>query len=155
MFEEHMDGLDLVKDDLNDDTLYYYCEKSYCSSSEYESEYDYDVASDDVDKKVFDKVVIEDQHTPCTKFYDGHSNVKTNLFSDCEEPFEDLGLVSDFDIDDMCEYKLEQSFEYNLTMHKDTHLQGMCDPFPHVDYEAFIFEIDSMHDSSNKENSQF
>ena len=40
-------------------------------------------------------------------------------------------------------------------MHKDTHFQGMCDPFPHVEYDAFIFKTNSMHDSLNEEEFQF
>ena len=58
-------------------------------------------------------------------------------------------------MDDICEYKLECSFEYHPIMHKDTHFQGMCDPFPQVEYEAFTFENDSMHESFVREGFQF
>ena len=40
-------------------------------------------------------------------------------------------------------------------MHKDAHFQGMYDPFPQVEYEAFIFKNDIMHDSLNGESFQF
>ena len=46
------------------------------------------------------------------------SDVKTNLFADCEESFEDYGLGSDSDMDDMCEYKFDCSSEFNTVMHK-------------------------------------
>ena len=42
-----------------------------------------------------------------------------------------------------------------MVMHTDTQFQGMCDPFPHVEYDAFIFETDSIHDSSNEEEFEF
>ena len=67
----------------------------------------------------------------------------------------DSRLVSIFDIDDICEYKSDCSFEYYPVIHKDTQFQGMCDPFPHVEYDAFIFKTDSMHDSFDEENFQF
>ena len=53
-----MEGLDLVEDEFNDDTLSYYCKRLDCSSFEYDSEND-DVASYEMDGKVFDKVVVE------------------------------------------------------------------------------------------------
>ena len=43
----------LVEDDLNDDTLSYYCKRLYFSSSRCDSDCDDDVASHDVDDKVF------------------------------------------------------------------------------------------------------
>lgn len=146
-FFEQMDGLELVEDDLQDDTLSYCCERSYFSSSEFDSENDDYVASHDMNNKVFHEVFNENHHAPCNEFYDDLSNVKTNLFADCEKPFEHYGLVSDSDIVGMCEYKLECSLEYTLAMYKDTNFQGMCDPFPYVEYDAFIFETGSMHDS--------
>ena len=100
-----MDGSDLVEDDLNDDTLSYFYERLDCSSFEFDSDYDNDVASDEIHNKVFDEVVIENKHAPCNEFYDEYSNVMTNPFSDFKGPFEDCGLVSDSNIDDICEYK--------------------------------------------------
>lgn len=79
---------------------------------------------------MFDKVVIEDQCAPCTKFYDEYSNVMTNPFADFKGPFENPRLVLDADIDDMCEYKFDFSCEYHLFMHKDTQFQGIYDLFP-------------------------
>ena len=55
-----------------------------------------------MDNKVFDKVVIENQHEPCNEFYDGYSNMMAEPCDDFKEPFEDPRLVSDYDIDDMC-----------------------------------------------------
>ena len=40
-------------------------------------------------------------------------------------------------------------------MHKHTQFEGIRDPFPHVEYESFIFKVDSMPDSLNDENFQF
>lgn len=100
-----------------------------------------------MDDKVFDEVISENQHALCNDFYDELFNAKTNILTNCEEPFDDYGLVLDYDIYDMCDYNSECSFEYNPSIHKDTHLQGMCDPFPHVEYKAFVFETGSMHHS--------
>ena len=52
---------------------------------------------------MFEKVVIEDQHAPCTKFYGEYSNVVANPFADSIKPLEDSRLVSDSNIDDICE----------------------------------------------------
>ena len=71
----------------------------------------------------------------------------TNPFADFKGPLEDPRLVSDSNIGDICEYKSDFLFEYHLVMYKDTQFWGMCDPFPQVEYEAFIFETDSIHDS--------
>lgn len=68
---------------------------------------------------------------------------------------EDPKLVSDGDTDDSCEYKFDFLLEYHPIMYKGTQFQGMCDLFPHVEYDAFIFKIDSMHDSFDEEDFQF
>lgn len=155
LFEENSEFSNLVELGINDDELSYCCEKSVYSSPECDSEYTNQNFNCDYEDKVFDEMVIENSPAPCNEFYDGHSNVKTNLFADCEEPFEDYGLVSNYDIDDMCEYQSDCSLGYHPDMHKETQFQGVCDPFPYVEYEAFIFKNDSMHDLSNKEQFQF
>lgn len=155
LFEEDMEFPYLVENEFNTDTLSYYYEKSDVSYSKYECESIEEIASHDINKKVFDEMVIENLLAPCKDFYDGHSNTKTNLFVDCEEPFEDYGLVLDYDIDEICEYHSNISFEYHPIMQKDTQFEGTSIPFPHVEYDAFIFEIDRMHDSLNEEIFQF
>lgn len=95
----------MIEDGFNDDTLAYYYKRLDCSSSGCDSENYDDVASHDMNNKVFDEGIIENRHAPCTKFYDEYFNVTTNPFADCEESLKDFGLVSDPNIDDICEYK--------------------------------------------------
>ena len=99
------------------------------------------------DNKVFNKVVIKNQYTPCNDFYYECLDM-TDSSADCEEPLKDSG--SDSNIDDICEYKSECSHECYPTMQKDIQLEGMYDPFYQVEYDAFIFEVDSMQEMLNK-----
>ena len=55
----------------------------------------------------------------------------------------------------MCEYKSEFSCEYYPVISKDIQFEGMYDPFPRVEYDTFIFEVDSMQEMLNKEGLQF
>lgn len=120
LFEEHMECSNLIEDEFNYDTLSYCCKKLDYYSFRCDSENDNDVASHDVDNKVFDKVINENQHAPCNEFYDEYFKVTINPFAKFKGPFEDSRLVLDADIDDMCEYKSDFSFEYHPVMHKDT-----------------------------------
>ena len=79
---------------------------------------------------MFDEVVIEDQHAPCNKFYGQYSNVIAIPFADCKESLEDSKLVSCIDMDGICEYKFDCSFEYHPVTHENTQFQGMCIFFP-------------------------
>ena len=90
-------------------------------------------------------------------FFDEVSNRMANMFADCKESLEDSDsrLVSDIDIDDMCEYKSDFSFVYHLVIHENTQFQGMCDLFSQVEYESFIFKVDNMHNSPNEQGYQF
>ena len=106
LFEEHMECLDLVEDEFNDDTFSYYSERSNCSTFECDSEND-DVASDEIDNKVFDEVVIENLSAHCNEFYDEYSNMMDNPFSNFKEPSEVSRLISHSNIDDICEYKYD------------------------------------------------
>ena len=133
--------------------LTYCCKRSDVSPSECDGTNINEIAFHDKNK-MFDKVVIEDQYTPCNDFYDDFFNV-TDSFADCEEPFEDPGVVSDNDIDDICEYKSECSCEYYPVMQKDIQCQGMYDLFPYTEYDAFIFEVNNMLDSANEEDFYF
>lgn len=152
LFEEHMECSDLVNADIDDDMLSYYCKRSNCSSSRCDNENDNDVASCDVDNKVLEEVVIKNQLAPCNEFYGEYSNMMANPFVDFKEPLEDFGLVSNIDVDDICEYKSDFSFEYHSVIHEDTQFQALCDPFPQVEYETFIFKIDNMHNSFDEED---
>lgn len=154
LFEEHMEVSDLAKNKFNDDTLSYYCKRSDCSSSKYDNEYDHDIASG-YDNKVFDETVIENLPIPCNVFYDEYFNVMTNPLADFKESFEDPGLVLDSDVDDICEYRSDCSFDSYPIIQKDTHFECMSGLFPQVEYEAFIFENDSMHEPLNEESFQF
>ena len=151
LFEEDVNSSDFVENDLNTDTFSYCYKRSDVSSSECDGSNIDEIAFHD-ENKVFDKVVIEDQYTPCNDFYNECFNV-TNSLAHCEEPLKDSG--SDSNIDDIYEYKSSCSCEYNPVMQKDIQCQGMYDPFPHAEYDAFIFEVDSMLDSLNKEGFQF
>lgn len=133
----------------------YYHKRSNISSSRCDNDYDDEVTSCEIDNKVFDEVVIENHHAPCSDLYGEYSNVMTNPFSDCKEPLEDYGLASNFDIDYICEYKSNWSFENHSIINKDTQFQGMFDLSPQVEYEAYILKIDSMHDSFNENYFQF
>ena len=152
LFKGQMECLDFLNVDL-DDTLSYYCKKSNCSSSRCDNDFNDDVASYDVDSEVLDEFFIEDHPTPCKEFYDEVSNRMANMFADCKESLEDSDsrLVSDIDIDDMCEYKSDFSFVYHLVIHENTQFQGMCDLFSQVEYESFIFKVYNMHNSPNEE----
>ena len=116
-----MECSNLVENDLNGDKLSYYYKRWDCSSSEFDSDYGDDVASHNMDNKVLDKVISENQHGPCNEFYDEYSNVMNNPFTNLKGPFEYLGLVWDVDIDSMCEYKSNCSFEYNPSIHKNAY----------------------------------
>ena len=62
LFEEHMELLDLVENDLNTDTLSYCYKRSSGSSSECDGESIDEIASHDMNNKVFDEMVIKNQH---------------------------------------------------------------------------------------------
>ena len=85
LFEEDMEGLDLANDVFNDDTLSYYCKRSDLSSSKCDGESIDEIASYEIDNKVFDKVVVENQHAPYSKFYDEYSNVITSPIANFKE----------------------------------------------------------------------
>ena len=108
MFEEHPEFLDLVELGINDDELSYCCEKSVCSSFVCNRECSDSVAFDD---EMFEEVVFENQSAFHNKFYDDYSHVVANPLYICENISEGFGVVSEFDNDFMCEYKLDYSCE--------------------------------------------
>lgn len=141
LFEDDMEFLDSVEDELNVDPLSDCYNKSDCSSSICDSEcfngatffkhedevlakvsFENELAlhdkfcnildkvranqnfSCDYENEVLDKVVIKDQPTPCIKFNDEYFDV-IDLFFDCEESVEILGLFLVIDKDSIDEYK--------------------------------------------------
>ena len=153
LFEEDMEVSDLVGLDANSDILSYCCNKSKYCSSIYDIEFSNDVAFCEFEDEVFDGVVFEEKLTLHSKFYDDSYEVKTNQHFNCEDTLGGYGVISDFDDDVMCEYKSDYSFEIQLATFEEMQSQGMSDiynSFDEVEYKAFIFSIDDVHESVYK-----
>ena len=80
-----------------------------------------------------------------------------NQYCAYEDITEGFGVVSKFEDDVMCEYKSDHSYELQLVTLGEMQSQGelkmndMYDSFYEVEYEYFVFPVDSMHESVSKD----
>ena len=66
---------------------------------------------------------------------------------DCEDTLNSSGVIPEVDVDDMCEYKFDYSFDVQLDTQGELQIHDIYDLLNQVEYEHFVFPIDSMHES--------
>lgn len=142
----------MVYSDFNVDTLSYCCLKLDCCSSSFDSDCNESVTFSD---EGYGEVYVENQLTCGSDSYDVFSHEVDDFLFDCDDTMESFGVVSKVDVDDMCEYKSNYSFDCQLVAKEKSQIQGMNEAFYQIEYEHFIFLLDSMHGSVCEYVSQF
>lgn len=161
LFEEDVEFSDLAGLDANCDTLSYCCNKlEYCSSIP-DVEISNDAIFGECEDEVFDGVSFEEKLTLHGNFCDDSNEVNTNQHFNYEDTSEGYEMFSDYDEDVICDYKSDCSFDIQLETLEEMQSQGelkmhdIYNFFYENESEHFVFLVDSMHESVNKDEFQF
>lgn len=141
LFEEYMDEHGLHNSNLNDDEMSICSEKSDYSFSHDGSGLEVDIAFCVDTNELHDMDYVINKSTPCSGCSSDYFHVISNPLFGCEETLENLGLVLEIDIDKICEYKSNFSFECQPVTHKICKLKVCVTSFTKLNMKIFYLSL--------------